>query len=116
MTLSHALRFRLAAVLAVILALYAAVFGRQTILFRNDLATGILGIEWLEFAPIVAFLVTAVAALRHRARAAAVAVVTGLIGFYTIHWQHAFTVPLGFMLVTLSTLTVLFLMPPDGES
>ena len=106
-------RFRLASVLSVAMAFYSALFSRQALAFEMDLATGLLGIEWLAWLPVLGFAVAGGAAAIRNGRLAAVALVFAVLAFFVAHWRHVFDVPLGFLLVCGVTIGALFLMPSE---
>lgn len=100
-------RHPLAAVVALLLAVYATVFARQTH-DTFDLPTWIDVTEW----PVTfLFLAAAWAAWRRVPRRAALMLVTGMVAFFAVHHRYLFDVPLGFVLVTCLSFSFLIALP-----
>ena len=104
---SKEIRFPAAAVLALLLALYATLFARQT---HNtfDLPTWIDLTEWPA---TLLYLAAAVAAWARLERVAALALVAAMLAFLAAQSAHLFTVPLGFALVIAASLAFLLILP-----
>lgn len=96
-----------ATLLAVALALYATVFARQT----HDLFDLPTWIDLSEWPATILFGFAAFAAWTEQPRRAALAVVAGLLAFIAAQHSYIFQVPLGFVLITVLTLAVLFSLP-----
>lgn len=100
-------RYKLAAALAVLLALYVTVFATQTH-NRFDLPTWIDLTEWPA---TLLFLASAVAAWKRLERPAALACFAGLFAFFFAQGRFLFEVPLAFVLTSTGTLGCLWLLP-----
>lgn len=105
--MSEPWKYRVAAALALALALYVTVFARQTTNWV-DLPTFIDLSEWPA---TLGYFGAAWAASAGRARLAAVLTVASLLAFFLAQSQHLFAVPLGFSLVTALSLAILLVMP-----
>ena len=105
--MSGALRYRAAALLAALLALYVTVFARQT---HNlfDLPTFIDLTEWPA---TLLYLAAAWAAIRRREKIAALALVLALFAFLIAQARWMFNVPLGFALTIATSLAFLLILP-----
>lgn len=101
------IRFPVAAALALLLAIYATAFARQT---HNlfDLPTFIDLTEWPA---TLLYLAAAWAAYRKLPRRAALFLVSAMLAFFAAQSDWMFRVPLGFVLVAAGSLGFLFLMP-----
>ena len=96
-----------ATAIAVVLAIYATVFARQTYdLF--DLPTFIDLTEWPA---TLAFLTAGWLAWIENPRRAAMVLVLGLFAFLGAQHMYLFRVPMGFVLVTVLTLAFLMVLP-----
>ena len=100
-------RYTAAAILALLLAVYATIFARQT--YNHIDAPIILAHE--EWLTALLFVGAAWAAWQKREQLAAVFIVSALFLFYAVQADWLFRVPLGFGLITVGALTFLFTLP-----
>jgi hypothetical protein len=105
------IRFYAAAALNLGLAAYVTAFSRQT----HDLYDLPTFIDLTEWPATLLFLAAAWFAWSASPRAVTLLVVAGLFAFFAAHARFLFSVPLGFVLVTLGTLAVLALVPPRSH-
>ena len=96
-----------ATAIAVALAVYATVFARQT----HDMFDLPTFIDLTEWPATLLFVFAAWQAWIERPRRAALALVSGMLAFLAAQHGYIFSVPLGFVLVTLLTLAFLLMMP-----
>jgi len=111
MTGTQGWRYPLASAIALLLALYATVFARQT---HNDfdLPTWIDVTEW----PVtLLFVAAAWAAWKRVPRRAALMLVTGMVAFFAVQHRYIFAVPIGFVLVTALSFGFLLALPSAWE-
>lgn len=96
-----------ATAIAVVLAIYATAFARQT----HDLLDWPTFIDVTEWPATLLFLFAAWQAWTERPRRAALALVIGMFAFMAAQHGYLFRVPMGFVLVTVLTLAFLVMMP-----
>lgn len=101
------IRYPAAALLALLLALFATIFARQT---HNlyDLPTYIDLTEWPA---TLLYLAAALAAFRRREKMAALALVMAMMAFLAAQSKWLFDVPLGFTLLIAASLSFLLILP-----
>ena len=101
------LRYAAASGIALGLALFATAFARGS---HNtyDLPSWIDVTEWPS---VLLFVAAAWAAWDRRERLAAGLVMAALVAFYWVQGRFLFSVPLGFVVLTLGTLGFLFVLP-----
>ncbi|NND41376.1 MAG: hypothetical protein HKO04_04780 [Silicimonas sp.] len=109
--LAGSIRYRAAAALAFLLAVYVTAFARQTH-HIFDLPTFIDLTEW----PATLFyLAAAWAAFRRLPRRAALYLVSAMLAFFAAQSAWMFKVPLGFIMVAAASLGFLFILPAKWE-